>query len=371
VWRPDRTRHLFVALSALIPLLATACGGGGDGGPGRTNAPPGFVTAAGGRLWLAGKPFRFAGINVWNADTPAGEPVYGCGQPADLDTIASTFGPGVQVVRVWFFQRLATTPDGRRDWSAFDRTISAASRHRLKLVVALGNEWYNCEGYPNAQAGYKAEEWFRQGYRTLRPPGQSRTYRDWVREVVARYRDDPTIMMWQLMNEAEDRTSLDGPCGPRAAAALWSFTSDVSSLVKRIDPWHLVSLGTVGGGQCGAVAGEYQGLYAIPTVDVADYHDYSLAALPGDRWNGLGERLTQMTAIGKPLVVSELGVRPSDVGGLAGRAALIRRKLDAQREAGAAGAILWSWPGVPTDGYQIGPGDPALTQLAKLAGPGR
>jgi endo-1,4-beta-mannosidase len=363
-WRPGRSWRLFIAVLLLIPLVATACGGGGSGRP---SIPPGFVTAAGGRLWLAGKQFRFAGINVWNADTPAGNPLYGCGQPANLDAIAPEFGPGIQVVRVWFFQRLATTPDGRRDWSAFDRTLSAASRHHLKVVVALGNEWYNCEGYTNAKAGYKDEEWYRQGYRTKRPLGQSESYRDWVQEVVARYRDNPTIMMWQLMNEAEDALWYEGPCGPEASTVLRSFTSDVSRLVKRTDPWHLVSLGTVGSGQCGAAAGEYRSLYAIPTVDVADYHDYSLATLSSDGSNGLAERLSQMAAIGKPLVVSELGVLPSAAGGLSQRAALIRKKIDAQRAAGADGVLLWSWPGAPVDGYQIGPGDPALTQLDGLA----
>jgi len=70
--------------------------------------------------------------------------------------------------------------------------------------------------------------------------------------------------MWQLMNEAESED----------ADALFDFATDMSALVKSIDPHHLVSLGTMSTGQAGT-ANEYLiNLHNIDTIDVVEAHDY-------------------------------------------------------------------------------------------------
>ncbi|WP_170324042.1 cellulase family glycosylhydrolase [Cryptosporangium phraense] len=307
-------------------------------------------------------------MNVWNAATDFSESARFCGDPSNLDVDASSFGPGVQVVRTWFFQRLATTSDGRRDWSGLDGIVAAARRHRLKIIAVLGNQWADCEGYPSAEAGYKTDAWYRAGYRDAPPPGQPATYREWVREVAERYRHDPTIMIWQLVNEPEPGASLGGACPPSAAGLLRNFTADVGGLLHAVDPYHLVSVGTAGSGQCGAVDREWEALHRLPVVDVAEYHDYAVEELPGDRWNGLAARLRQAAALGKPLIVGEMGVRADRVGGVDERGAVIGRKIAAQERAGVAGVLLWSWRGGSAggsgaSGYEIGPGDPALKYL--------
>lgn len=321
---------------------------------------------------LGGAPFRFTGLNVFNAASGFPHSADYCGQPTDLDADSADFGSGVQVIRTWFFQRLATTPDGRRDWTGLDRLVESARRHQLRIIAVLGNQWADCEGYPSAAAGYKNVGWYRSGYRAQRPPGQPATYRSWVREVANRYRDDSTIMMWQLLNEPEAADGPMGTCPAGAATALWNFTKDVSELLKAVDPDHLVSIGTAGSGQCGAVSEQWVSLTALPTVDVAEYHDYETAPMPGDRWNGLATRLKEAAELGKPLVVGEVGVRADQVGGVFGRADVIGRKLVAQFRAGAAGVLLWSWRGraaggSDSAGYEIGPGDPALTWLKRVS----
>ena len=149
------------------------------------------------------------------------------------------------------------------------------------------------------------------------------SYRDFVAEIVNRYRDDPTILAWQLVNEPEV-----GDCSvvpePTAHDLLKSFAADVSGLIKSIDPHHLVSLGTLGTGQCGAQGGDYEDVMSVPTLDLCEYHDYQPGAMPGDQWNGLQVRLDQCNALHKPLIVGEVGIRPSDVGGtLAARASTL------------------------------------------------
>ncbi|MCM3884946.1 cellulase family glycosylhydrolase [Frankia sp. R82] len=374
--RSRRVRALLLGLVCLVGAATAGCGGSAatdrsGGSPGSAaDAAHDFVTVDGARLTLAGRPYRFTGLNVWNANTPANDSRYGCGEPLDLEEVAPSFGPGVQVIRTWFFQRLATTLDGRRDWATFDRTIAAAKSRGLRIVATLGNQWPQCEGYPTYQAGYKTQAWYREGYRSAPPPGQPDSYREWVREVVTRYRDEPTIALWQLQNEAEDAPAYQGRCAPTAAATLHAFTQDMVTLVKGIDRRHLLGIGTVGAGQCGSAGDEYATLHAIPGVDVLEYHDYAPSPIPGDRWNGLAERLRQASALHKPLIVGELGVAPRDAGGVAARAALVEGKLSAQFQAGVAGILLWTWQGTDDgDGYDVLPGDPVLGVLSRALPP--
>lgn len=211
---------------------------------------------------------------------------------------------------------------------------------------------------------FKDEGWYAEGYRREQPPGTPATYREWVQEAVARYRDDPTILAWQLVNEADPKTSENGTCPDSAAVVLRAFASDMSQLVKSIDSNHLLSVGTIGSGQCGAAGDEYQALHRIEQVDVCEYHDYSPDAMPGDQWNGLARRLEQCGELGKPLFVGEMGV--SSGAGLDERAARFDVKLDAQLAAGAAGVLLWRWAPEPAVGasLDIAAGDPALGVLA-------
>ena len=256
-----------------------------------------------------------------------------------------------------------------RDWSAFDHTLAVARRHGVKVIATLVNQWGECEGWSSYPEGYKGESWYRSGYRTQpSSPGMPATYRQWVAEVVSRYRDDPTILAWQLVNEAEARTSYTGSCPSSAPEALRAFAADMSSLVKSIDTNHLLNLGTIGSGQCGATSDDYKSLHALPDIDLCEFHDYTGAVMPGDQWNGLATRIAQCAQLGKPLFVGEIGIETSQVGSLAARAGLLSSKLGAQLPAGAAGVLAWDWRdgahgGSSGSGYEIGPSDPALAPL--------
>jgi mannan endo-1,4-beta-mannosidase len=342
---------LAVTLTGVALLLPPASAA--DGG-----SP--FVTRQGTQLMLRGQPYTFTGLNIYNANSRE-NCWYTLGSGPLLGQSLRQIGPGNEVFRAWFFQFLATK-DGRRDWSAFDHTLAVAALNGYKVVVTLGNQWGDCEP-PN---GYKDYGWYQSGYRETDPAGIV-SYRRWVREVVTRYRSVPTILTWQLMNEAEDKAS-DATCPADAAAVLRSWAADVSGLIKSIDRKHLVSLGTIGSGQCGASFTEYKDLHSVPTIDLCEFHDYGapLNPMPGDAFNGLAFRLQQCNELNKPLFVGETGIIPNDVGGtLEARAAAFNDKFAVQFGAGVVGELAWAWSalGSTLDNYDIGPGDPALAVL--------
>ena len=310
---------------------------------------------------LGGAHFRFTGLNIYNANS-TGTCWYDMASGSTLSDSLTAIGSGKEAMRAWFFQSLATS-NGDRDWTAFDHTLAVARSHGVKVIVTLGNQWGDCE-----TSGYRTDQWYAGGYLARRDPGMSLPYALWVAQVVARYRDDPTILAWQLMNEAEVKPSRDSPsCSANAARTLKAFATVMSLAVKAIDRNHLVSVGTIGGGQCGAQGDEYQSLYSVPTLDLCEYHDYQATSpMPGDKFNGLQRRLTQCGALGKPLMVDETGIKPSEVGGtLEARAAMFAAKFSTQFTAGVVGELAWAWDknmSTSTD-YDIGPGDPSLAVL--------
>ena len=145
--------------------------------------------------------------------------------------------------------------------------------------------------------------------------GYTRSYRDYARSVATTYKANDTIAFWQLVNEAEDPSSsgcnstIEANGHQHSANLLRRFVNDMGAAVKAADPNHLVSLGTIGGGQCGASGADYKYVHESPGTDMCEYHDYDNAAtaMPGDQWNGLAVRVSQCNAIGKPMLIGESG----------------------------------------------------------------
>jgi mannan endo-1,4-beta-mannosidase len=324
-----------------------------------------FVTRQGTQLYADGQPYRFIGLNIFNANS-MNNCWYTMGTGSGLDSSLSAI-PGQNVFRAWFFQQEAT-PNGVRDWSAFDHTLAVAKAHGERVMVTLADEWGSCE-----DGLYKNEGWYQSGYRTAIAPGSTEPYRDWVAAMVNRYRNDPTIMAWQLMNEAEDSTTVfQSACSGTADATLISWATDMASLVKGADTNHLLSLGTLGTGQCGT--GDYGALHAVSDIDLCESHDYAepMSPMPGDQWHGLQARINQCAALNKPLFMGETGI--SSVGTLQQRASLFQAKFSAQFSAGVVGELVWAWREASQGGssatdYRVGPGDPILSLFAS-ASPG-
>jgi CSLREA domain-containing protein len=341
----------------------------------------GFVTRDGNDLRLDGAPYRFSGVNIYNANSDGWcrEAIDDATLDSSLDAINLSWS-GHGVIRAWFFQTLA--PDGTSgapDWSRFDRLLRMAAERGYKVIPTLADQWGECGARVAPTYAYKTEAWYTGGYAAPDPAlaaahgGSWLSYRDWVAQVVARYKDDPTVAFWQLMNEAEvNPAGAFGACppgdGPRDT--LIDFATDMSGLVKSIDHDHLLSLGTIGGGQCGTSGPQYKDVHAIPDIDLCEYHDYTPnQSIPGDQWNGLGARIQQCAELGKPLVVGELGIRPIDVGGsLDDRERVLTAKIQAQMARGVDGVVAWDFSptGSTLGDYDIGPGDPTLRALEPL-----
>lgn len=351
---------------ALVVVLAIGAPVLWDATPSEASEDPAnFVSATGTELTLGGGSYRFAGVNIYNANSDGW-----CGHemrsPGRLAALLNELHPGSNAFRAWFFQPLALSADlTARDWSAFDNTLAEARFRGLKVIVTLSDHWGECGN--KVAVAVKSPDWYRFGYTDVEP-GHLTSYRDYVAEVVTRYRDDPTILMWQLMNEAETKDLVTGDCEPGGHFVLRDFAADVSGLIKSIDPNHLVSLGTLGGPQCGPHRDFYRDVHDVATIDVCEFHDYSPSeAMPtfiyGDGYdNGLATRIGICHGLGKPIFVGESGIPRAF--GLDERATQFRAKVRAQFGAGVVGFLAWVLADSPLDAtYDLRPGDPAVSEL--------
>jgi hypothetical protein len=308
-----------------------------------------FVRRTGASLTLRGQPYRFSGANSWGvAYAPDGCRISEIEDPelAAERTFDDMAELGIDVLRVWAFQSYAGASG--RDYAAFERLVAHARRAGVRLVFVLENQHSDCT------EGGRDDEWFRTGY-TAPYGAYALSYVDYVDGVVEHFRDEPTILAWELLHEA----------GSEDFAALNAFVQQMSTRIRVTDSNHLIAAG-IDNGHSSATENEgpdsnYAALHAHPTIDLLDVHDFDDAEEPLN-----GDQLANFEiarALGKPAMVGAVAVVLTDGSGgtLVARAELLRAKLDAAYEHGFAGALVYDYyPDWMIPGYSFDsrPADP-------------
>jgi len=373
-----------VAVAAVLVTLAVAATLLVLAATSKTGDKDDFVTRQGSTLRVDGSRFRFVGFNLYDA---AASDVYSCSPSTRLDdagldeamrTIKSSGGT---VVRFWAYQ---TYTAGGTDFSAVDRVLAAARAHGLRVLPVLEDGPGDCS---TGASGVSLDQvdggtWYAGGYRE--PLGTAAiSYRAYVARVTHHYRDDPTILAWSLMNEAETAQRDD-----QGRSQLVDFARDVSAVAHAADPHHLVTLGTQSNGAPGASGADFSAVYGLAGLDLTEVHDWGRyggddQAMPGAAAGGglpepsacsatdaqLACSFVLAEQLDKPIVVGEAGIAATDAAGRVRRARLFSAKLTAAFEAGASGYLLWQLNRTNTDTYAVllGTDDPVYAVLRRTA----
>jgi mannan endo-1,4-beta-mannosidase len=300
------------------------------------------------------KPFYFVGanLNVMHGPIPRGRAA---------ETIAAAAADGLRVGRIWALgEGLRRAPTWKRKHFLFragperwqeqaylqlDRVIAEAGKRGLRLLVTLSNRWKDYGGIPMylRWAGHEDPEAYGYSDRFFTDPRCRRWFAEHVRRIVGRtnsvtgvpYRDDPTILAWELQNEMSGT--------PEAAAARRSWVAEMARTIRGIDPNHLVVPGLIGY-NLQLERANWIKMCRLPEVAFCDQHIY-----PQEHLRSKGARNLRLYVddrvqlahhvVGKPIIFGEFGF--ADEGSQAARGRRHRGFLERLFYDGGNGALVW------------------------------
>ena len=301
-----------------------------------------------------GKPYRIAGTNMWYA---AYLGAFNLDRlKRELDRVAalginnvrilgsSEFSPLKNSVRPTFRNR---TPHFNETLlRGLDYALAEMGRRNIRTVLYLTNFWewsggmmtylYWTNGRRYVNMNDPAHPWPEFPDMSSEFYGHAaavRMFDDYVRAVVSRrnsvtgqlYRDDPTILSWQLANEP--RPGGSSAAGRNHMKAYLAWIGGTARLIKSIDPNHMISTGSEGTMGCIDSEKCVADAHRSPSIDYVNAHiwpqNWSWAD-PKDlagTWptveRNTREYLARQVAIArtlnKPLVIEEFGM-PRDGG---------------------------------------------------------
>jgi mannan endo-1,4-beta-mannosidase len=282
---------------------------------------------------------------------------------------------GLNSIRTWAFgdgnRHLFRPAPGSYNETAFERldyVVKAANERDINLVLALSNYWPDFGGMDQYVSWSDTAD-SRTDFYT--DETCKRLYREYVEYVLTRensltgtqYRNDDTIVMWELANELRNPDAPD-----RDGSTLNAWVDEMAGFVKSVDPNHLVSTGAEGwafdqgskyddvGYWMNTQGYDFVELHQSKHVDAGSIHLYpdhwdisveSAAQFIGDRAREASEELN------KPMYVGEFGLgvdfdAPDADEQLAARNSAYQTWYDAMADTGVDGSYVWQL--VPEEG---------------------
>ncbi len=380
-----------LALFLSCVFLAGCMGGRQDKGAEPVKSE--FVTRKGAKLFLNGREYRAIGVNMpnlhqsyfgtWFHDLQ----IYGSHEKARQAMVAAVEDAGRSgLAFIRFFASpgyprdidLIYAKDPEKYWQLMDEVFALCRKHNVKLIPSLGTitGWHlYCNEYRQAILDTNS----RTAYATFR----------YVSDFVSRYRDDPTVLMWELENEPMLKADVDmkgrkllpkgvyspgavvRETGAREDSLRWNMLlkiyTDHAAFIKGLDPNHLVTSGDAHvRPECTSrretfpdfkyrsdTLDEYlaNNIASQPEpLDVYSFHHYGTfrpPEKPGERWGldciALFSRMHRAVLdTGRPLFIGELGQSPPTFKENP-QAEWTRACIDAIEKDGVSLTALWVW----------------------------
>ncbi|MEM9663410.1 MAG: hypothetical protein AAF970_00660 [Bacteroidota bacterium] len=368
-----------------------------------------FVRVENGQFVLEGRPYYFIGANLWFGMN-LGQAGHDAGRARLLRELDQLQALGVNNLRVMAAsegpsdQPWRVHPAVQNEPRVYDETLlvgldfllDAMAQRNMKAVLVLNNFFQWSGGmaqyvswatgtpipYPE-QDGHTWDDFQNYSAQFFANTDAKRLFLDYIYELLHRtntitgrsYRDDPTIMAWQLANE---------PRGFALSPQYVEWVDQTAGFIQLMDPNHLVSLG--GEGKVVPSNGT-----AFPQVSASPHLDYLTIHLWLENWGwydpsqpaatfgealGLAmayvaDHMAVAATVNKPVVLEEFGLS-RDEGRYESSAPTTYRDHYFQMlfamqhkmalESGLlAGLNLWAWSGegqprAPGAAWQ--PGDP-------------
>ena len=403
--------RIFAVLAVASAVLLSSC----------RQSSPSFVKVEDGVFVCEDYPSHFIGTNFWYGAILGSEGQGGdrARLEAELDTLKAlgmtnlrvlVGGDGPDGIPTRVCPTLQKEPGVYNDtiFRGLDYLLAEMAERNMKAVLYINNSWEWSGGYGMylewagagkslipAEVGYKAYCDYVAQFVTNEKA--KNLFYDHVRHVVSRtntvtgkpYKDDPAIFSWQIGNEP--RCFRPDSAGQ---AAFVDFMWTTASLIKSIDPNHMVSSGSEGRHGCEGSLELFEKVHSCPDIDYMNIHiwpynwswvrektlktNLPIAIKNTDEY--IDEHLAIAEKYGKPVVMEEFGFPRDDFQFAQGTPTssrdryymhVFRRIAESAKEKGLfAGLNFWGWGGLASQSqtniyWQQGDdycGDPAQEQ---------
>jgi len=354
-----------------------------------------YVRVDGTRLIRDGKPYLFMGANYWQGMN-LGSPGEGGDRQrlkreldqmkslgiTNLRILAASEGPDGSPYRV--LPALQDKPGELKEdlLKGLDFLLDEMGKRDMTAVLVLNNFWPWSGGMaqyrlwngadsipyppPHPNGDWDAYQRFTAGF--YADSVSISRYHEVIKKLVNRrnsvsgrsYREDPTIMSWQLCNE---------PRGIDKAELMNRWIDQTAALIKSIDNNHLVSTGAEGYTSSPAYSGtDFFKMHDGKDIDYATAHiwiqnwgwydpkkhDSTYASARDSMLNYLERHVEVAQSLGKPLVLEEFGIM-RDNGDFEPESSTVNRDryygevfdavLKKAGQGGMAGVNFWAWSG--------------------------
>lgn len=363
-----RGKLVFLAVFLLVALTSPAFADGNGA----------FVERQGSKFMLNGEEFTYAGTNNYYL-------MYTSNLMVD-DMLETAAYNGFDVVRTWGFMAIGNE-DGSNSiagiqngiyfqyWDGngpaynddadglenLDYVLYKAGQEGIKLIVPLTNNWADFGGmdqYVRWADGDYHDDFYTD-------PQIRQWYKEYIDHLLNRtniytgiqYKDDPTIMAWELANEPRCGGSGAYPRSPECGGdTLIEWADEMSAYIKTVDSNHLVAVGDEGFycdddpvdyfTSCGDGV-DSMGLSSLPNIDYMSFHLYP------DHWgtdvewstNWIARHALDGQRINKPVVLGEYGFHDQSI-----RNPVFKEWTDTAMEMGVSGIMYWILSGIQDDG---------------------
>ncbi|KAF5752994.1 Glycosyl hydrolase superfamily protein isoform 1 [Tripterygium wilfordii] len=354
----------------------------------QVEAGDGFIRTQGVKFLLNGNPYYANGFNAYWL-------MYVASDPTQRSKVSSAFreasSHSLTVARTWAFsdggyRPLQYSPGSYNEemFKGLDFVIAEARRYGIKLILSMVNNYDSLGGkkqyvnWARNQGQYLTsdDDFFRN-------PVVKSYYKNHVKTVLNRYnsftglhyKDDPTIMAWELINEPRCTSDTSG-------RTIQAWISEMASFVKSIDRNHLLEAGLEGFyGQSTPqkkrlnpgfdIGTDFIANNQIPGIDFATVHSYP------DQWLSNSNDQSQLSFLNnwldihiqdaqytlrKPILLAEFGKSWKDTGFNTNQRDMMFNTVyykiysSAKRGGAAAGGMFWQLLTEGMDSFQDGYG---------------
>lgn len=354
--------------------------------------PEAFVTAEDGKFYVDGENYRYLGVNYWYACyLAAGVEEGGLDRMVkELDELQSMGVNNLRVLGASEESEITTLSPGIQSapgvyneelLKGLDVALDEMSKRGMKAVVYLNDtwrwsggmsqylHWSNGQPIPNQNEDFtvfienitrfytddQSQQWFRNYIRVLL---------NRVNSVNGRlYKDDPTIMAWQLANEPRPGSSRESETNQ---PVFIKWVGETADLIRELGAKQLISTGSEGVWGCNGSVSTYVASNEFESIDYLTVHVWPFnwgwfdAANPETTYpisrdktlEYLNQHIVLAEEMGKPLVLEEFGMPRDGHDYTAGSTTVYRDKFYESvfallsTDRGMDGINIWSWGGL-------------------------